>query len=107
MAWEVNGHNVSMAEEDFGVGIPLNLKGMTLGAQDSVKVTFKDKANGTVILEKDFSNIVQNTVEIVLTEEESALFPVGTYVYLVDWYQSGNFMCNIIKSATFRVVDKA
>ena len=107
MAWEVNGHNISMAEEDFGVGIPLNLKGMTLGAQDSIKVTFKDKVNGNVILEKEFSNIVDNKVDIVLTEEESSLFPIGSYVYLVDWYQSGNFMCNIILSATFKVVDKA
>ena len=107
MAWEVNGHNISMAEDDFGVGIPLSLKGMTLGAQDSIKVTFKDKVNGNVVLEKDFSNIVDNKVNIVLTEEESALFPVGSYVYLVDWYQSGNFMCNIILSATFKVVDKA
>ncbi len=107
MAWDVNGHDLSKAEEDYGIELPLELSGMTLGAQDCIKITFKDKKNGDVILEKDFSNIVDNTVNLVFTEEESALFPVGTYVYCLDWYQDGNFMCNIIECANLKVVDKA
>lgn len=107
MAWSVNGNNLSKAEEDYGVELPLELSGMTLGAQDCIKIVFKDKKNGDVILEKDFSNIVDNTVNLVFTEEESALFPVGSYVYRLDWYQNGNFMCNIIECATLKVVDKA
>ena len=107
MAWEVNGLNITMVEEDYGVELPLTISGVTLGAQDSVKLTFKDKDNGQTILEKTFSNISQNTVNIVFTEAESALFPIGTYVFCIDWYQSGSFMCNIVESAKFRVVDKA
>lgn len=107
MAWDVNGHNLSKTEEDYGVELPLELSGMTLGAQDCIRITFKDKKNGDVILEKEFGDIVDNTVNLVFTEAESELFPVGTYVYSLDWYQSGNFMCNIIECANFRVVDKA
>jgi hypothetical protein len=44
---------------------------------------------------------------VCLTEEESALFPVGVYCYRLDWYQEGTFMCNIIPDAVFKVVDKA
>lgn len=107
MAWEVNGYDIAKTENDYGIELPLELSGMTLGAQDCIKIIFKDKKNGEVILEKDFDNIQHNTVNIVFTEEESALFPVGNYVYSLDWYQDGNFMCNVIGCANLRVVDKA
>ena len=107
MAWEVNGQNLSMAEGDYGVELPLTISGVTLGASDYIKVSFKDKKNGNVILEKSFNEITRNTVNIVFSEAESELFPVGVYVYRLDWYQSGNFMCNIIECADFKVVDVA
>ena len=56
MAWNVTNLNLSMAEGDYGIALPV---------------------------------------------------PVGGYVYCLDWYQNGNFMCNIIPSAQFKVVDKA
>jgi hypothetical protein len=107
MAWEVNGQNLSMAEGDYGVELPLTISGIDLGASDYIKVSFKDKKNGNVILEKEFNEFNENTVNIVFTESESALFPVGIYVYRLDWYQAGNFMCNIIECANFKVVDVA
>lgn len=107
MAWGVNGYDLYKAEEDYGIELPLELSGMTLGAQDCIKITFKDKRNGNVILEKTFDNIVDNTVNLVFSEEESALFPVGNYVYRLDWYKDGDFNCNIIESAIFKVVDIA
>lgn len=96
-----------MAEGDYGIALPVKISGTTLGAQDSIKLTFKDSVNGNEILSKTFDGITDNTVNLVLTEEESALFPVGGYVYSIDWYQDGNFMCNIILAASLRVVDKA
>lgn len=107
MAWNVTNHALSMTEGDYGIALPVEIKGTTLGAQDSIKLTFKTAVNGDEILSKDFNGITDNTVSLELTEEESALFPVGSYVYCLDWYQNGNFMCNIIPSAQFKVVDKA
>ena len=107
MAWKVNYLDISMVEGDYGIELPVSISGVTLGAQDSIKLTFKDKNNGETILEKTFDSIVDNTVNLVFTNAESALFPVGTYVYSMDWYQDGSFMCNIIESSTLRVVDKA
>lgn len=107
MAWSVKGQNLSMAEDDYGIALPITINGTTFGAQDSIKLIFKDENNGTTILEKDFTNIADNTVNLTLTEEDTAKFPVGSYVYRLDWYQDGNFMCNIIESANFKVVDKA
>lgn len=107
MAWNVTNHALSMTEGDYGIALPVEVKGATLGAQDSIKLTFKTAVNGDEILSKDFNGITDNTVSLELTEQESALFSVGQYVYCLDWYQNGNFMCNIIPSAQFKVVDKA
>ena len=96
-----------MVEGDFGLELPITISGATFAAGDELCMTFKTAANGTTILTKTFGNIQNNTVKLVLTEEESALFAVGSYVYALDWYQDGVFLCNIIPCAGLRVVDKA
>ena len=107
MAWNVTGQKLSMTEGDYGIALPVEISGTTLGAQDSIKITFKTAINGEVVFTKEFVGIVDNTVTLELTAEESELLPVGAYVYCLDWYQDGNFMCNIIPSASLSVVDKA
>ena len=108
--WAVIGNNLQMAEGDYGIALTVEMEseeGVTLGTQDSIKIVFKTSINGDLILEKNYDGIEDNTVNLEFTAEESALFPVGSYVYSIDWYQSGNFMCNLITSALFKVVDKA
>lgn len=105
--WIVSGNSLQMAEGDFGIVLPVKINGTTLTEHDSIKFTFKDKPNGTPVLEKEYTNLTDNTANLVLTEQESALFPIGVYSYSLDWYQDGNFMCNIILQGVFRVVDKA
>ena len=105
--WAVSGHEIRMTEGDYGIKLPINISGTTLTENDVIKFTLKDKLNGTAILEKDFSNISQNTVNLELTAAESALLPVGGYVYSLDWYQDGTFMCNIIAVGQYKVVEKA
>lgn len=96
-----------MSEGDYGIKLPFSVSGTTLQAGDSIRFTFKDKPNGATILEKEYTSFAQNAADLELTEAESALFPIGTYVYSLDWYQDGNFMCNIIPLGIFKVVDKA
>lgn len=105
--WNVNGQNLTMTEGDWGIQLPVTISGTTLTANDELKFTIKTSINGEAIVSKNYSNISENTVNLELTEAESALLPVGTYVYLLDWYQDGAFMCNIIPSALFKVVEKA
>lgn len=103
--WVVSGTSLSMAEGDWGVELPVTVSGATFAANDSLKIVIK---NGeTTLVEKEYTNITQNTVKLELTEAESALLPIGVYVYRLDWYQDGAFMCNIIPVSTFKVVDKA
>lgn len=105
--WNVNGNNITMAEGDFGIKLPVTISGATLAAGDSVRLTIKKTQNGAVIVEKDYDTFTENAFDFELTEAETALLAVGSYVYSLDWYQDGNFMCNIIPSAPFKVVDKA
>lgn len=103
--WVVSGTSLSMAEGDWGVELPVTVSGVTFAANDSLKIVIK---NGeTTLVEKEYTNITQNTVKLELTETESALLPIGAYVYRLDWYQDGAFMCNIIPVSSFKVVDKA
>lgn len=104
--WNVLGKNLSMAEGDYGVPLPILVVGAELTASDSLKFIFKSKVNGSAILEKEYVP-VDNALTLELTEAETALFSVGQYVYSVDWYQSGVFNCNIIPMGILRVVDKA
>ena len=102
--FESSGNNISMCVGDWGVELPITISGVTLGASDSLKITI---ANTAPLIVKEYDNITQNTIRLVLTEAESALLPVGTYVYSLDWYQDGSFLCNIIKYGLFLVGDKA
>lgn len=96
-----------MSEGDYGIKLPVTVSGTTLTASDSLRFTFKDSRNGTVLLVKEFANIEDNTVDLEFTQEESALFGCGNYVYSLDWYQDGNFQCNIVEVGVFKVGDKA
>ena len=104
--WKEFGKNIQMAEGDFGNPLPMELEGSTLTASDTLKFVFKGYMNGETILEKELTP-ENNACSLTLTEAESALFPVGTYVFRVDLYQNGEYLNNIIPSAIFKVVDKA
>lgn len=104
--WRVNVHNISMAEGDFGIGLPVAVSGVDFAAADTVRITVSGGETGAVLLEKDFSDIQENTFVLELTAAESAQLPVGVYAYSLDWYNNGAFMCNLIERAVFKVVDK-
>ena len=103
--WAVSGNHLTMTEGDWGVQLPVTVSGVTFSASDSVRIVIKK--GETALVSKEYTNIAQNTVNLELTEAQSALLPVGSYVYSLDWYQNGAFMCNIIPTAVFKVVDKA
>ena len=103
--WNVNGITLNMTEGDWGVKLPVTVTGVTFTANDSVRI--KIQRDETTIIEKEYTNITQNTFDLEFTEAESALLPVGSYLYSLDWYQNGAFMCNIIPSGMFLVGDKA
>ena len=105
--WIVSGREISMTEGDYGIQLPIKVNGITFGSNDEVLFTLKYRMNGDTVFTKSFANVSQNTINLEITAGESALLGVGAYVYSLDWLQSGMFMCNIVPSASFRVVEKA
>lgn len=106
MAWYALGTNLEMCEGDYGVTLPVEITGTEFTANDTIRITFKTAKNGRTILEKE-ATPQEGVIDLSFTAEESALFPIGAYVFCIDWYQDGQFMCNILPVASFRVVDKA
>ena len=49
MAWIVNDTMLQMAEGDFGIELPFAVTGTTLAASDSIRFTFTNAPNGTVM----------------------------------------------------------
>lgn len=102
--WIVKQYTIQMAESDYGLELPVTVDGTTLTSSDTLRFTFSDQ-NENPILVKEYVP-VNNTASLEFTSSESALFHTGIYVYSLDWYQNGNFMCNIIPIGLFKVVDK-
>ena len=101
-----NSTDLTMCEGDFGVSLPFVIKGITIGGSDVVRLTVKKTKNGSPLIEKEYTSISQNTINISFTEDESMLLKVGNYVYSLDWYQGDTFMYNIVNNAKLKVEDK-
>lgn len=104
--WAVLGKDIQMTAGDFGIQLPITISGTTLSASDEILFTLKNYSYQTV-LTKTFSNISQNTVNLTLTAQESEGLTPGIYTYILDWYQDGVFMCNLVPGSVFKVVAKA
>ena len=107
--WNTKGKNstdLTMCEGDYGVSLPFVIVGITIGSQDSVLLTIKKTKNGSPVIEKEYTNIINNTIDISFAEDETMMLKVGNYVYSLDWYKDGNFMYNIVNNSKLKVEDK-
>ena len=99
--------DITMTEGDYGVSLPFFIYGVTIDDGDSVLFTVKTEKNGDTVFTKDFTDVTDNIVDLVLTEDESALLEAGTtYVYSLDWYSDGVFMYCLVNNAKLKVEDK-
>lgn len=108
--WELinkNGNDVSMIEGEYGLALPITLKDTAVSPSDTVKIEIKSGKNGETILTKEYTGITDSKVYLVLSEEDSAKLPVGSYVYNLDWYLDGIFNGTVINGARIKVVGKA
>ena len=103
--WNSNGNAIRMVEGEYGVDLPLTINGVTLTANDELRLAIKQ--DGQTVLEKTYAEIVDNTINVRLTEAESETLPTGKYLYSLAWFQDGVFLCYLIEKAPFEVVDAA
>jgi len=108
MAWNTKNKNSTdliMTEGDFGVEIDLNFNAITISALDTVRVEVRTEKNGDPILTKEYTGVT-SVLPLSWTEEETALLTPGNYLYNLDWYSNGVFMCNLINNSKLQVKDK-
>ena len=105
--WRAVGTDITMTAGDWGVALPVTVTGTTLTSSDKLALTVVRADTGATVLEKEFTNITDNTVDFELTAAESANLTPGEYRYNLDWYQDGVFLCCLVGNASFRVVSKA
>lgn len=106
MSLRGNGTTISMAEGDYGIVLPIIIRGGQISSKDSLKIQIKNTLNDEDVLTKSFTNIQNNTLDFKLTKDESLKLKQGTYVYSLDWYQEGEFLCNVIPNGCFIVEQK-
>ena len=105
--WLVYGNNLQMTEGDYGIELPVTISGATLQQGDTLRFTFKEAAGAENLLVKEYSESTENAVFLEFTAQDTALFEAGhTYVYSLDWYREGTFLCNVIPRGILKVVDK-
>lgn len=102
--WASDGLSITMAVGDFGIKLPVTLSDITITSADEFRIRITK--GGAAVVELTFSDIENNTFDIELTREQSDKLRVGNYLYSLDWYQNGHFMCNVIPAASFKVVAK-
>ena len=100
---------INMTEKDFGIILPIEIEieGTNFSEHDKFSVKIFKKINDTPIISQEYENISDNTINFMLTKEESAKLEIGNYFLDIDWYQEGAFLGNIIKKQKFRVDEKA
>ena len=101
------GNSIEMVEGDFGIVLPIKIENEKLNSDDKFRINIFKDSNETPIVTKEYSNTENNTIEFMLTKEESALLEVGNYVYNLDWFQEDNFLGNVLAKKKFKVKDKA
>lgn len=103
--WSASDTTMQMVVGDYGMALAITIHGLNATADDHIEMRFKNNKTGEVILTKNLTP-VDDTIELEFSKTESDKFTVGTYSYAMDWYQNDRFMCNIIPSASFKVVTK-
>ena len=98
--------DITMTEGDWGVSIPIKVSGVTIDGADSVLLTIKKEKNGEAFLEKTFTGIIANTIDLSFTEAESESLVVGSYLYTLDWYKNGVFYYCLVNNGKLKVEDK-
>ncbi len=101
---------LEMIEGDFGLILPIELQvedDETISSEDVFQIKIYKKINHEAIIEKNYTNIQDNTINFQLSKSESNILTVGNYLYDLDWYQGNLFLGNIIAKAYLTVREKA
>ena len=103
-----NPTKMTMVEGDYGIVNPIEIEtDETISSSECFEISIYKKINTNPLVIKTYSNIQNKTINFSLTAAESALLPVGSYLYDINWYQGSSFLSCIAAKQKFMVVEKA
>lgn len=104
-----NSSKIGMVVGDYGIELPIEIEieGTNIEGNDNLVMKIFKDVNEEPLIEKTFSDVVDNTLKFKLTKDESDKLVEGYYYYTIDWFRTGSFLGNIIKEEEFIVVGKA
>lgn len=99
---------INIVEGDFGYIIPIEIESdIELTTQDTFSIKIFEDINIAPLIIKDYSNIKDNTINFILSLEDTKKLKKGIYFYDIDWLQNETFMKNIVAKQKFVVDEKA
>ena len=104
--WKSNGMTIQMTVGDYGVALPITIDDVEFAAGDELLLAVKVKSGGAAVIERTFTDITGNAVDLVLTAAEAAALNVGAYIWTLDWFRDGVLQYNIVRYGCFKVVGK-
>lgn len=99
--------NIEMVEGDYGIVLPIIIKNEAITSVDKFSIKIFKEVNTEAIIEKEYRNIKENTINFMLTKEDSNKLKPGKYLYDLDWFQNDVFLSNILRKKKFTVQEKA
>lgn len=85
----VNGKQLIMNQGDYGETITFKLCHGNILENDTVTVIIEDKRTLNNVLEIAADIVDSTTFEITITEQQTDLLPVGTYLWGILWERDG------------------
>lgn len=89
---KVNGKQLIMNAGDYGETVEFKLINGTILENDDITLIIENKRTFNNIIEKKLDITGVNEFEFTLTEEETALLDVGTYLWGILWERNGELV---------------
>lgn len=108
--FKIQNTKIQMTEGDFGIVLPISIvleNDETITSQDTFAIKIYKDTNKNRIISKEYTVDENGDINFELTQEETAKLPIGEYKYDLDWYDSNNFLVNLIGDEVFSVIEKA
>lgn len=101
-----SGKKIIMTEKNYGLHLPIKITGATIQKNDTLEFYIKQTGAKESVIQNKYDNINENTIDFVLTKEQSEKLKVGIYQYSIDWYRDNIFLNTIVNGYPFEVEKK-
>ena len=89
---------------DYGIGVAIKIQNFEFLEGDTLIFTIRRRnLDREVILQKEFSEFNENSVLLLITEQDAELLKEAIYSYELEIYRNGSFLLTITQNQDFIV----